>query len=47
MARGSGITAGGRLEHGADILDIAPTALRRLGTRAGVPLAGKVLTQLV
>jgi predicted AlkP superfamily phosphohydrolase/phosphomutase len=47
MARGAGIAAGGRLEPGADILDIAPTALRRLGARAGVPLAGKVLTQLV
>jgi predicted AlkP superfamily phosphohydrolase/phosphomutase len=47
LARGAGIPAGGRLEPGADILDIAPTALRRLGARSTIPLAGKVLTQLV
>lgn len=47
MAQGPGIASGGRLEAGADILDIAPTALRRLDARAGVPLAGKILTQLV
>lgn len=47
IARGAGITAGEPLDPSADILDIAPTALRRLGARAGVPLAGKVLTQLV
>jgi len=47
LARGTGIAAGGRLDQGADILDIAPTAIRRLGGRSGLPLAGKVLTQLV
>jgi predicted AlkP superfamily phosphohydrolase/phosphomutase len=47
MARGPNIAAGGRLEPGADILDLAPTALQRLGARCAVPLAGKVLTQLV
>ena len=47
IASGAGIAAGARLEPEADILDIAPTALRRLGARSAVPLAGKVLTQLV
>jgi predicted AlkP superfamily phosphohydrolase/phosphomutase len=47
IASGPRIAAGGRLEAGADILDIAPTALNRLGMRTEVPLAGKVLTQLV
>jgi predicted AlkP superfamily phosphohydrolase/phosphomutase len=46
LASGPGIQAGGRLDPSADILDIAPTAIRRLGGRCGVPLAGKVLTQL-
>jgi predicted AlkP superfamily phosphohydrolase/phosphomutase len=46
LAHGAGIAAGGSLEPGADILDLAPTAIRRLGGRPGVPLAGKVLTQL-
>lgn len=46
IARGRGIAAGGRLQPNADILDLAPTALHRLGARSGVPLAGKVLTQL-
>ncbi len=47
LAHGPGIAAGGSLEQGADILDLAPTAIRRLGGRPGLPLAGKVLTQLV
>lgn len=46
MACGPGIAAGGRLADGADILDLAPTAIARLGGRPGAPLAGKVLTQL-
>ncbi len=47
IARGPGIPAGGRLQSDADILDLAPTVVRRLGTRTSVPLAGKVLQQLV
>jgi predicted AlkP superfamily phosphohydrolase/phosphomutase len=47
LAHGPGIAAGARLEPGADILDLAPTALSRLGVRAAGPLAGKVLRQLV
>jgi predicted AlkP superfamily phosphohydrolase/phosphomutase len=47
VAYGPGIAAGAQLQAGADILDIAPTALHRLGVRSAVPLAGKVLTQLV
>jgi len=47
IARGSGIAAGGRLQVDADILDLAPTAVARLGGHTGLPLAGKVLTQLV
>jgi predicted AlkP superfamily phosphohydrolase/phosphomutase len=47
MAQGAGISSGARLEAGADILDLAPTALRRLGASVSVPLAGKVLTQLI
>jgi predicted AlkP superfamily phosphohydrolase/phosphomutase len=47
IARGPGIAPGARLEAGADILDLAPTALARLGVSTDVTLAGKVLTQLV
>ena len=47
IAKGPGIAPGGQLESGADILDLAPTALRRLRAEADVILAGKVLTQLV
>jgi predicted AlkP superfamily phosphohydrolase/phosphomutase len=47
LARGPGIPAGAQLEAGADILDLAPTAVHRVGGRSRVPLAGKVLTQLV
>jgi predicted AlkP superfamily phosphohydrolase/phosphomutase len=47
LARGPGIAAGGTLEPGADILDLAPTAVRRVGGTVRVPLTGKVLTQLV
>lgn len=47
FARGSGIAAGSRLPADADILDLAPTALARLGVRPSAPLAGKVLQPLV
>jgi predicted AlkP superfamily phosphohydrolase/phosphomutase len=47
LAKGPGIAAGARLEAGADILDLAPTALARLGARSGVPLDGRILTQLI
>jgi hypothetical protein len=47
IARGPGIAAGTRLEPGTDILDLAPTVARMLGTRAAVPLAGRVIPQLV
>ena len=47
LAHGAGIAAGAALEPGADILDLAPTVIRRLGARTSVPLAGKVLEQLV
>ena len=46
LARGPGIAAGARLPAGADILDIPPTALARLGARATVALAGKVIEPL-
>jgi predicted AlkP superfamily phosphohydrolase/phosphomutase len=46
IARGPGIAAGTRLAPGADILDLPPTALARLGARSRVPLAGKVLHEL-
>jgi predicted AlkP superfamily phosphohydrolase/phosphomutase len=47
IARGAGIPAGARLEPGADILDLAPTAVHLIGSRSRVPLAGKILRQLV
>ncbi|MFL5402681.1 MAG: alkaline phosphatase family protein, partial [Gemmatimonadales bacterium] len=47
MARGPDIAAGGRLEAGADILDLAPTVLRWLGAGTSLPLDGRVLTQLI
>ena len=47
IARGPGIPAGTRLEPGTDILDLAPTVARMLGTRAAVPLAGRVIPQFV
>jgi predicted AlkP superfamily phosphohydrolase/phosphomutase len=47
MAQGPGIASGALLSPEADILDIAPTVIRRLGAQCSVPLAGKVLTQLV
>ena len=46
VARGPGIAAGARLPDGADILDLAPTALARLRTSTTVPLAGKVIAPL-
>jgi predicted AlkP superfamily phosphohydrolase/phosphomutase len=47
VARGPGIRPGGALRPDADILDLAPTVVRRLGVRCGAPLAGKVLEQLI
>jgi predicted AlkP superfamily phosphohydrolase/phosphomutase len=47
IARGPGIVPGRQLQPGADILDLAPTALTRLGVGTRVRLAGKVLRQLV
>ncbi len=46
IAAGPGIGAG-RLGPGADILDLPPTVVRMLGTRAELPLAGKVIPELV
>ncbi len=46
IARGPGIAPGARLPGGADILDIAPTALARLGASTSSPLAGKVIEPL-
>jgi len=46
IARGPGIPAGTRLGPGADILDLPPTVLARLGARSRLPLAGKVLPEL-
>ena len=47
MARGPGIAPGTRLAPGADILDLAPTAVARLGVSCRAPLAGRALLQLV
>ena len=47
IARGPGIAAGATLESGADILDLAPTALARLRATSRLPLAGKPLRQLI
>jgi hypothetical protein len=47
FARGTGIAAGSRLPADADILDLAPTVMARLGVRPSAPLAGKVLQPLV
>jgi hypothetical protein len=47
IARGPGIAAGGSLDAAADILDLAPTALRRLGVHTRLPLAGTPLRQLL
>jgi len=46
IARGPGIAAGTRLPDGADILDLAPTALARLGASPTAPLAGKAIAPL-
>ena len=46
IARGPGIAAGARLPDGADILDLAPTALARLSVSPTTPLAGKVIEPL-
>jgi predicted AlkP superfamily phosphohydrolase/phosphomutase len=47
LAKGPGIEAGGRLEPDANILDLPPTALRRLKVETRLPLDGKVLRQLI
>lgn len=47
IARGPGIAPGGRLPPGADILDLAPTAVARLGAPCRAPLAGTPLGQLI
>jgi predicted AlkP superfamily phosphohydrolase/phosphomutase len=47
MARGPGIATGTRLDPGADILDLAPTAVRWIGASCRAPLAGRALPQLV
>ena len=47
MARGPGVGAGSRLGADANILDLAPTVARLLGTRATTPLAGRVRPELV
>jgi predicted AlkP superfamily phosphohydrolase/phosphomutase len=44
---GPGIPAGERLRSNADVLDLAPTVVRLLGTRVSVPLAGQVIPQVV
>ncbi|HEX5386427.1 MAG TPA: alkaline phosphatase family protein [Gemmatimonadales bacterium] len=47
IARGPGIAAGARLGATPHILDLAPTVVRLLGTTSSVPLAGRVLPELV
>ena len=47
IARGAGIAAGSRLGAGADILDLAPTAVAYLRASCEAPLAGRPLPQLV
>jgi predicted AlkP superfamily phosphohydrolase/phosphomutase len=47
IARGAGIGAGARLAPGADILDLAPTAVAQLGAACEAPLAGRPLPQLL
>lgn len=46
IARGPGIPAGTRLLDGSDILDLAPTALARLGATTSARLAGRVIEPL-
>lgn len=46
VARGPGIAAGASLSQPADILDLAPTVVRLLGTVTSVPLAGRALPDL-
>lgn len=46
IAGGPGIPGGRRLAPDADILDLAPTVVRLLGSRAQVPLAGRVIAAL-
>jgi predicted AlkP superfamily phosphohydrolase/phosphomutase len=47
MAQGPGVLAGSRLGADANILDLAPTVARMLGTRTTTPLAGQVRPELV
>ncbi len=44
VAQGDGISAGSRIRADAHILDLAPTILDLLGTRAATPLAGRPLS---
>lgn len=46
IARGPGIPVGQQLAPGADVLDLAPTVIHLLGSRAEVPLAGKMIAEL-
>ena len=46
IARGPGIPAGVRVDE-ASILDLAPSILRRLGTRSTIPMAGEPIPALV
>ena len=41
IARGTGIAAGTTIDQGADILDLAPTALDLLGVEPATPLFGR------
>jgi predicted AlkP superfamily phosphohydrolase/phosphomutase len=47
IARGRGIAPGVRLPDGGDVLDLAPTALARLGAATSASMAGKVIEPLV
>jgi predicted AlkP superfamily phosphohydrolase/phosphomutase len=46
IARGPGITPGTAVPEGADILDLAPTVLARLGARTASALAGRPIAAL-
>ena len=47
VARGPGLSPGSRLSSDPDIVDLAPTVVQLLGTHARVPLAGRVVPELV
>ncbi len=46
IAAGSGMPAGVVLEGACDIVDLAPTVLKRMGLGPGRPLAGRVVAEL-